>query len=127
MTVLNPASNEARIAKARDRFRARRRSGPRPGSGPQRRPPRKRINGRPMVLNKKGVYVLDQKKLRQQKRKIYVEAALAALRNQDPAPAPPPSPAPTPQANVGTSVDPVPSTTKTVRPTTIQEILRGLL
>lgn len=100
--------NQARIEAERTKFRANRgNKGSRPSGGrPPRRPQFKKVDGKPMILNKNGVYVLDQKKIRTEQKKARVDAAMKAL-SEKPKPTenPPPSstPAPTPapaQANV---------------------------
>ena len=74
--------------KARQQFRSNQPPyrGP-PYRGPPNRggrPPFKKIDGKAMILNKKGVYVLDQKKVRDQRKKGELTATIAALDNQPP-------------------------------------------
>ena len=112
--------DENKIAKARQQFRQNR--GPRQNQ--RRGPPKhKTVHGKPLVLNKNQVYVLDQKRLRSQK-EARLQTALQALTN--------PSHSPTPtglMAHHDPEPQPAdaPQESPRIEPSYVQNILRGLL
>ena len=115
--------DEARIERERTQFRAKRGNSGGGGRGGRfdrnpRRPPFKKMDGKPMVLNRKGAYVLDQKKVQSQRKQTRVDQALAAL-NGPTRPAPAPPPPSTPQALL--------TEDRTYDPYKLQSILREIL
>ena len=114
--------DENKIAKAQQQFHQTR--GPR--SQQRRGPPKhKTVHGKPLILNKNHVYVLDQKRIRAQK-EARLQTALQALttpsQSRSPAPAgftahhdPEPQPADASQES------------NVIEPSHVQTILRGLL
>ena len=114
--------DENKIAKARQQFRQTR--GPR--SHQRRGPPKhKTVHGKPLILNKNHVYVLDQKRIRAQK-EARLQTALQALTSR------PPSRPPAP-AGLTTQHEPEPQPadasqeSNVIEPSYVQTILRGLL
>ena len=100
--------DEARIAAARQKFRAR---------NPRRGPPKHKIgpDGKPMIRNKKGAYVLDQKKVRAAQKaeadaKADATAVLQGLVGALTPPAPQ-TPGTTPANSTPDPAPPVPPTT----------------
>ena len=79
--------DQPRIDAARKQFRA---------QNPNRsgRPPRRKtIDGKPMIRNRKGVYVLDQKKVRDTQKKKILQGLISALESQSKTRAPTDTPA----------------------------------
>ena len=67
--------NEPRIAKAREEYMKKKKSS---GKG-KSKPKHKTVDGKPMILNKNGAYVLDQKKMREAQAKDGAVALLDQL------------------------------------------------
>jgi hypothetical protein len=112
--------DEAKVTKARQQFRARRQ----PNNQGSRRtqPQHKRMNGKPMILNKKGAYVLDQKKVQDKRKKGQLESALSAIQALKV------TSQPRPQSVSDTSnSSPERTEDRTMDPVTIQSILQNLL
>jgi hypothetical protein len=112
--------DEAKVTKARQQFRARRQ----PNNQGSRRtqPQHKRMNGKPMILNKKGAYVLDQKKVQDKRKKGQLESALSAIQALKV------TSQPRPQSVSDTSnTSPERTEDRTMDPVTIQSILQNLL
>jgi hypothetical protein len=124
--------DETRIQAGLKQFKANRpprtgapnRGAPNRGPNPQNRPPFKKIDGRAMKLNKKGVYVLDQKEVRDRRTKDTLQLALAALGQSGLAPTSSP-PARTPETPIGLESQRLIDRVTTVR--TVQEALADLL
>ena len=65
--------DQAKIDEARAQFRA--------IKSRNQNPKYKKIDGKPMVRNKQGTYVLDQRKMQKKKKKAQLTTALLALQN----------------------------------------------
>ena len=75
--------DEERVARNRDAFyKAKRNRQHRQGGNGGSKPQKKMIDGKPMILNKKGAYVLDQAKLHKQKAKADLKSKEADLQKQ---------------------------------------------
>jgi hypothetical protein len=114
--------DEAKVTKARQQFRARRP----PNSQGQRRPQpqHKKIDGKPMILNKKGAYVLDQKKIQDKRKKGQFESALTAIRALNV------TSSSRPKSMSASDIDdtsPEAPEDQTIDPITVRSILQGLL
>lgn len=125
--------NQAQIDRNRDQFRNRNRN-MRNNNGPTRRPPfqprRKTIDGKPMILNRNQVYVLDQTRIRQQRQHAYraLQAIPGDLSRQpevqnSPSPERTPEQRPAGQAHVSSNEQPRSRATARA----VQDALRQLL
>ncbi len=114
--------DQVRVDKARQQFRTRSR-----GNAYPRRPQNKVIDGKPMVCNQKGAYVLDQRKVRAHARSRRVRNTLLELQHDSAALAHAPSPPPTPAPAAGSRPPSAAATSRTVDVASVQDVLRHLL
>ena len=119
--------DQARVDKARQKFRQL-------VNNKRMRPDNKlkyrTVRGKTMVLNKKGIYVIDQGKLQAQRNKC-VDKALAAMRSMElSAPSPNPSTAQSTHGNVeprATQSNANSNTTQVVAVARVRDVLRNIL